>query len=242
VSQDPLFHSIVATDVEKSSGRDDNLLLRMRSDLWQILAGTLKRQGVDITALTTLDDGDGYRLLLPADIAPHSLIEPFLGRLGIELRRHRDAASAANRLRLRVALHSGLLYREPGGSYTGAPLKDCARLLDAEAGRELLTDNPGADMVVLLSDPFHNDVIAGGTSLDPGLFQRIPIRVKETDRHGWAYVPGIVAPRDPEPPAAAGPKAAPAASRTSSVHINMGGSNNNNSLDTVIGGDHYGRL
>jgi hypothetical protein len=26
------------------------------------------------------------------------------------------------------------------------------------------------------------------------------------------------------------------------VHINMGGSNNNNSIDTVIGGDHYGRL
>ena len=37
-----------------------------------------------------------------------------------------------NRLRLRVALHSGLLFREEGtGTYTGVPMKDCARLLDA---------------------------------------------------------------------------------------------------------------
>ncbi|MEU4619995.1 hypothetical protein AB0G04_08435 [Actinoplanes sp. NPDC023801] len=241
MSQDPLFHSIVATDVEKSGDRGDNLLLQMRTDLWRILTGTLTRQGIDVTTLTTLDDGDGYRFLLPASIPPHSLIEPFLGRLGIELRRHREAASAANRLRLRVAVHSGLLYRESGGSYTGTPLKDCARLLDAPAGRELLAGYPDADMVVLLSDAFHGDVIAGGTSLDPAWFRRIPITVKEADRHGWAYLPGVVPPREPEPPAPAGPRPAPVPSRSSAVNIRMGGSNNANSIDTVIGGDHHGR-
>lgn len=239
--QDPLFHTIVATDVEKSGGRDDNLLLRMRADLRDILAGTLSRQRIDIAALTVLDDGDGFRLLLPADIAPHALVDPFLNRLGIELRAHRAAANPAHRLRLRVALHSGLLFREPSGSYTGIPLKDCARLLDAPAGRRLLADNPRADMVVLLTDAFYQDVVAGGTTVDPAWFRRIPVQVKETDRDGWAYLPGATPPPPPEPEPAEERPATPAPSgeHHSTVTIHMPG--DHNSIGTVTGGNHYGR-
>jgi hypothetical protein len=237
VRQDPLFHTILATDVAKSGGRDDNLILRMRAGLREMLSSALSRQHIDIAKVTTLDDGDGFRLLLPADVPPHVLLDPFLSRLGIELREQRDAASAANRLRLRVALHSGLLFREPSGAYAGTPLKDCARLLDAPAGRKLLEENPGADMVVLLTEVFHRDVVAGGTSLDPAWFRRIPIRVKETDQHGWAYVPGVP-PESPAPAAARKPKPKPKRKKSdSSVAIDM---RDNSSINTVVGGDYHG--
>ncbi|WP_328475435.1 hypothetical protein OHA21_19180 [Actinoplanes sp. NBC_00393] len=233
MSQDPLFHTILATDVAKSSSRNDDLLLRMRADLRKILIGTLSAQQIDAGALTVLDDGDGFRFLLPATVAaPHALIDPFLSRLGIELRRHRLASSTANRLRLRVALHMGLLFGEDGGSYTGVPLKDCARLLDAPAGRELLDDHPDADMVVLLTDSFHRDVITGGTSLDPAWFRRIPIRVKETDSCGWAYLPAAIPVPKNEP--AKRPRPTGETSRSSTVNIQSQG---NTSIGTVIGGD-----
>ena len=238
VQQDPLFHTIVATDVEKSSGRNDNLLLRMRADLRDMLTSTLSRQNIDLAAVTMLDDGDGFRVLLPAGVPPHALLDPFVNRLGIELRAHRESAAAANRLRLRVALHSGLLHREESGSFTGRPLQACARLLDTPAGRELLTENPKADMVVLLTDGFYDDVVRSGTSLDPAWFRPIPIQVKETDGHGWAYLPGLLVPaaRPVRPESAPAPQnPAPQSPATSSVSITGG------TIGTIIGGNYYGR-
>jgi hypothetical protein len=210
----------------------------MRADLREMLADTLSRQNIDETAPTTLDDGDGFRLLLPSTIPPHSLLDPFLSRLGIELRAHRAASNEANRLRLRVALHSGLLFREPSGSYAGTALKDCARLLDAQAGRDLLTENPGADMVVLLTDFFHQEVVAGGRSLDPGWFQRIQIKVKETNRYGWAYVPGVPPPPGEGKPSLDKPQPQPPSPSSSSVTVNVKG---DSAINTIVGGNQYGR-
>jgi len=235
VRLEPRHHTIIATDVAKSSSRTDALMGRMRRDLREILSETLERQGLDPARLTRIDDGDGYRYLIPADVAPpHAALDPFIGRLGIELRMHREAASEANRLRLRVAVHSGLLYAEPDGAYTGVPLKDCARLLDADAGRELLTAYPGADLVLLVTDPFYRDVVGSGTTLDPAVFRPIRVSVKETDRTGWAYLPHVV-------PAAAAEEEpmspAPAAEARSSVSIK---GDRNTFHGPIVGGDYGG--
>lgn len=233
VRLEPRHHTIIATDVAKSSSRTDALMVRMRRDLREILSETLERQGLDPARLTRIDDGDGYRYLIPADVAPpHAALDPFIGRLGIELRMHREAASEANRLRLRVAVHSGLLYVEPDGACTGVPLKDCARLLDADAGRELLTAHPEADLVLLVTDPFYRDVVGSGTTLDPNAFQPIRVSVKETDRTGWAYLPHVVpaAPAAPTSPA-------PAAEARSAVSI-VG--DRNTFQGPIVGGDYRG--
>jgi hypothetical protein len=210
----PQHHTIIATDVAKSGGRSDALLIRMRRDLREILSNALEAQGLEPARLTHIDDGDGFRYLIPADVAPpHAALDPFIGRLGIELRMHREAANEANRLRLRIAVHSGLLYPEAEGTYTGVPLKDCARLLNADAGRELLDEHPGADLVLLLTDSFYSDVVGSGTTLDPKAFRPIRIRVKETDRTGWAYLPNVV----PDPAGSPAPGAARPAAPSSPV-------------------------
>jgi hypothetical protein len=240
VPLDPLHHTIIATDVEKSSSRTDALLVRMRRDLREILGAVLGRQGLDPRRLTSIDDGDGFRYLLPASVPPHAALDPFVQRLGIELRMHREAASAANRLRLRLAVHSGLLFAEDGGTYTGTPLRDTARLLDAEAGRELLRGHPAADLVVLVSDSYFHEVVESGTSLDPAAFQRIRVRVKETDRDAWAYLPGVIAPPEPAPAARSAPNApaGPPPARSSQVSI-LGNEHVFNA--PITGGDSYGR-
>jgi hypothetical protein len=72
------------------------------------------------------------------------------------------------------------------------PLTECARLLDADAGRDLLAGHPEADLVLLLTDPFYRDVAGSGTSLGPDAFQRISLSAGDTDRTAWAYLPGCV--------------------------------------------------
>jgi len=219
VRLEPKHHTIIATDVAKSSGRNDALMVRMRRDLREILSETLERQGLDPARLTRVDDGDGYRYLVPADVAPpHAALDPFIGRLGIELRMHR------------VAVHSGLLYAEPEGTYTGVPLKDCARLLDADAGRDLLAAHPEADLVLLVTDPFYREVVGSGASLDPNAFRAIRVSVKETDRTGWAYLPNVA-------PAAAGEPMSPAPTIEAPSGVSIVG-DRNTFHGPIVGGDY----
>jgi hypothetical protein len=177
----------------------------MRRELREVLADTLESQGLDPDRLTWIGNGDGYYCLIPSDIAPpHVALDQLVTELGIQLRTHRETADFANRLRLRVAVHSGLLYSEPDGSYVGVPLLDCARLLNADIGRELLNQYPEADLVLLLTDSFYQDVVGSGTSIDPDRFQRIQFDVRDVARTGWAYVPGVGPPTSADPASPAG--------------------------------------
>jgi len=238
---DPLHHTIIATDVAKSGSRNDALLVRMRADLRQILDETLRQQGLSIQQLDVADLGDGYRLLLPASISPRSALDPFLANLATALRQHREASSEAHRMRLRVVIHSGLLNPERDGAWTGNPLRECARLLDAPSGRNILDAAPNADLVVLVSQTIYDSVVRHGYTVDPALFRRIRIDVKETHEDAWVYVPGYGQPHDPgdSPPpasAAANPPARPP-QQSSSVTIN---GNDVVINSPVVGGNYHG--
>src|SRR5262245_4590517 len=129
MSLEPVHHTIVAADVAGSGGRNDLLQLRMRADLRQIIADTLAAQSLDLAALPQTDLGDAIRLMI-ANVSPAVLLDPFVHNLARALRRHRQAASDAARLRLRVAITAGLLHRD-GVGWAGVPLVECARMLDA---------------------------------------------------------------------------------------------------------------
>lgn len=195
----PQHHTIIATDVANSGSRTDPLIVRMRADLRQILEETLGRQNLSYTQLAVADLGDGYRLLLPASksISPGVALDPFVTNLATALRLHGETSSDAHRMRLRVVIHTGLLHPEPGGAWSGGPLKECARLLDAPAARWILDAVPAADLVVVVSQTLYDSVVRHGYTLDPTLFRRIRVQVKETDEDAWAYVPGVGRPPAP---------------------------------------------
>ncbi|WP_406074722.1 hypothetical protein [Micromonospora sp. NBC_01638] len=189
MSFQPLHHTVVTTDVVGSSERDDQLQIKMRGDLYEILGRALKRQSLDIAALNPADLGDGFRLHAPATVSPLVMVSPFIEHLLAEVRLHRRSANETSRLRLRVAIHMGLLHREEQGGWAGRTLTECARLLDAPAARELIAEAPDADLVVVVSDAIYDAVVCQGYGPAPEDFQRIPVVVKESSFQAWAYVP-----------------------------------------------------
>src|SRR2546421_4435092 len=136
---EPVHHTIVAMDVVGSGARDDMLQLRMRADLREIVSDALT--GVPTGEVGDL--GDGVRLIVPAQVSPALLLDPFVPKLATALRNHRRAMSDQARLRLRVAVHMGLLHRDTTG-WTGGPLVICARMLDAKPVRDLLATTDDA--------------------------------------------------------------------------------------------------
>lgn len=229
----PLHHTIVAIDVESSGTRNDSLLLQMRADLRRIIQHSLNRQSIAMTDVTVSDLGDGYRVLLPATVTPMAALDPLVPNLATELRLHRATSSVANRLRLRVAVHTGLLQPEPDGTWTGTPLRESTRLLDADAARRVLRETLEANLVLVVSQTLYDTVIRHGYALDPASFRRFRLRAKETDEAAWLYVPGIALP--PSELSAPAAEARSASHASPSTQIGMFGDGN-------VGTFHFGGI
>lgn len=209
MSFQPFHHTIVATDVVGSSARHDQLQLKMRDDLRGVLERTLRRQDLELADLAPSDLGDGFRLHAPAVVSPLAMVSPFVDNLVTELRIHRQSANERSRLRLRVAIHMGLLNREAHGGWAGVVLSECARLLDAPAARDLIAEAPDVDLVLVVSEPVFDAVIRQGYGPAPEQFRRIAVTVKESDFSAWAYLPA---------PAAAAPATTSAPRRAVPAH------------------------
>jgi hypothetical protein len=190
--REPLHHTIVAMDVVDSGRLVDLLQLRMRADLRAIVTDVLARQSLDPVVDYT-DLGDGIRLIVPPTVTPAAMLDPFVPNLASALRQHRLLVSEAARLRLRIAVHMGLLHRDPGG-WAGAPLVTCARMLDARPVRRVMAAADRPDMVLVVSQAVYDGIVRHGYGLDPAGFQPVDISEKEMAATVWVHVPGYRVP------------------------------------------------
>lgn len=97
---------------------------------------------------------------------------------------HVAASSVYSRIKLRIAVHFGLLDRA-GGEWSGEPLVHAARLVDARTAKRMLHDT-GRHLALIVSDDVYQKAVRQGhTRLGVDAFHRIPIKNKETSAHAW---------------------------------------------------------
>ncbi|WFE39355.1 hypothetical protein [Micromonospora sp. WMMD998] len=167
--------------------------------------------------------GDGELAVLPADEPENVLIDDFTRELADRLADHNEDRRDEARLRLRLALHHGIVEPAANG-YAGAGTVVVSRLVDSAPARAAQAVAPQADLVVVLSNRLFLDTVAQGhTALRPVRFRNVTVRHKEFTEDAWLYVPGfdvhglVLAPpsgtTDPEPAktTAAVPDSGPAA-------------------------------
>jgi len=184
----PTHHTIVGIDVARSGGRNDLLQLRMRADLRAVIDASLANQGLGLVHLHHDDLGDGVRLIVPAGISPSAMLDPFVPTIAQLLRGHRMATADTARLRLRIAVHMGLLHYD-GHGWAGQPLVHTARLLNAASVRLAFEMAPHADLILVVSQLVYESVVEQGYGLDPETYQAVQICEKETDTTAWVHLP-----------------------------------------------------
>jgi hypothetical protein len=194
VGGDGLAYAVMLMDVVGSSVRTNPWQLRMRQDLAGIVSGAVQRQGFDPAAVHTSDTGDGMRLIFPPSVSTIRLLADLVPDLAAALRTHRTA-TPDHRLRLRVAVDTGLLHRDHG--WHGTPLILCQRLCDAQPVRATLRDLDQADLVLVVSARVYDEVVRHGyDGIDPSAYRAVSIAEKETRVAAWIYVPGYDLPPD----------------------------------------------
>jgi hypothetical protein len=102
-------------------------------------------------------NGDGLVVLLPTGSDPTRQL-PRLVR-SVARRLAEDNRDAADRIRLRMAVGTGVVARN---GFTGPLVVNISRLVDSEPLRRAVAGNPDADLVVLVLDVPHGDVVGPG--------------------------------------------------------------------------------
>ncbi|QKW38299.1 hypothetical protein HUT06_33395 [Actinomadura sp. NAK00032] len=134
--------------------------------------------------------GDGVLILPPSDIDETAAIPALVAELEVALRQENRLLAEDARIRLRLALTSGLVTPGPAG-FNGAAVIDCFRLLDSPPVKDALDDHPAAQLAVIVSDHLFQDVIRNGfRSLRAEDFWRVRSSLpgKGFAMDAWLYV------------------------------------------------------
>jgi hypothetical protein len=203
----PTYHSILAVDVSGYGARTERAQAAVRAAMRRGVEEAARSSGIPWSECLRQDTGDGLFLLAPAYVPPQILIDPFVGQLDGVLRRHNELSSAEASVRMRVAVHAGLLQQD-GDGWVGAAINTTARLLDTQVLRTVLSAADRASTALIISADVHRSVVEQRhVGLDPAAFRPVRVVAKELDTTAWIYVPGYPTPPGLGP-AADGPPAA----------------------------------
>jgi len=161
-----------AVDAKDYSSRTPADQYDLQADLVGLLAEAAQGARLARLAWKRQESGDGELALLPPNQSESVLIDDFVRELDAALHRHNRVRLPQSRLRLRMAVHFGVVFPAPNG-YAGPAAVVVSRLLDSRPLKQALEAAHGADLVVGLSDGVYQDTVAGGlTKTLAGAFRR----------------------------------------------------------------------
>ncbi|TYC17714.1 tetratricopeptide repeat protein [Actinomadura syzygii] len=156
--------------------------------------------------------GDGVLIMPPSDIDESKVIPALVSELEVALHQENRLLADAAKIRLRLALTSGLVTPGPAG-FNGTAVIECFRLLDGPPVKAALDDHPRAELAVVVSDHLFQDVIRNGFgSLRAEEFWRVRSELpdKGFSMDAWLYVSDRAdGPRTPPSGSTVAPSGAP---------------------------------
>lgn len=160
----------------------ENIQLRLQSLLRQVIEDV----GSDFDEVDRdSGTGDGMVVFLPTGDDPTRLLPDLLRSMATRL--EADNELYRDRIRLRMAVGSGVVGRASNG-FAGPLVVNISRLVDSEPLRRAVGERPSSDLVVLVLDALHRDVVLPGY-LPPSVaeFQVVDVAMKEFAERAWLW-------------------------------------------------------
>ncbi|MFJ6075644.1 hypothetical protein ACIQFU_33245 [Streptomyces sp. NPDC093065] len=187
-------------DAQAYGSRNDRRQSEIQHDLPRLLDRAARASGLDRAQWHIQRKGDEQLAVRPVDGQEPRIVDDYVRHLVAELREYNLQRVPEARMRLRAAIHHGLVELADNG-FAGAAVVATARLLNAPALYASLDARTEADLVLLLSDGVYRSVVQGGhTTLTSEDFTPVGVRVKDYEDTAWIRVPVLgahaAAPRD----------------------------------------------
>ncbi|MEV0607287.1 hypothetical protein AB0I61_13050 [Polymorphospora rubra] len=178
--------------MESYSRRDNLLQHRAQSAFTRILAEATTELGLRRVNWQIQQGGDGELAILPSGTSERTVVTrlaPLVDRL---LREHNRGLSPEARVRLRIAVHQGLVHLDGANGFPSDAVVHVCRLADAPTVKAALRRFASADVALIVSDTIYRDVVQHYRDLRPEHFARVSATLpdKDFDAPAWIYVPG----------------------------------------------------
>lgn len=180
----------MAADVSGYSTRTSPATERIQRELVGLLSRARRAAGITDSTVDPQPQGDGQFTVLPVGIDESTVIPRLIQGIHSGLSELNRAAPLGDRMRLRVALHRGLVKEGANGWVGVAPIA-VHRILDCPALRAALREHTAADYVLGLPDVLFQDVVAH--AVEPPLaadFSPITVDLPEKNfvERGWLHI------------------------------------------------------
>jgi effector-associated domain 2 (EAD2)-containing protein len=179
------YRLILVVDMERfgDPARTDLHQAEVRGGLYDAMTAACAESGIDLRTCVVEDRGDGAMLLFPPDVPGELVLDRLPHRWSVALRRHNGVHSPEASIKLRYAVHAGVVHEDPYG-YSGTELNAAFRLVEAPRLKAALAESSGV-LAMVVSDHVYRTVIRHDPGLAPGAYQEIPVSVKETNTTAW---------------------------------------------------------
>ncbi|XVS61808.1 hypothetical protein ACQPYE_26380 [Actinosynnema sp. CA-299493] len=186
----PQHRSIVVVDMAGSGRWSDPMQLQARSALNEVVRTAFRSARIAWWRMAVEDRGDGMIVLVPPSVSKLHLLNPVLPRLARLIADRNRSARTAERIRLRVAVHAGEVHRDATG-WAGTDINLACRLVDDQAVRGLLRDDPALDMALVVSDAIHGAVVRHSyQGVTPTEYSPFRVVAKEVNTRAWLHRAG----------------------------------------------------
>lgn len=194
VNQTPVYERfLVGVDGKGYGPRSARHQQVFQERLVELLNDAADRAGIDRPRWDILSGGDGEMAVLPPDIDLAAVVGSFIRFLNIRLAENNDDSSPGTQIRLRVAMHSGVLV-ESAYDYAGEAPTTLSRLLNSDLARQALdaaSTVDGADLALVVSEPVYQKVVLSGFGgLRPLQFRKVTVDNKTYSGTAYVHIPG----------------------------------------------------
>ncbi|QXJ25780.1 hypothetical protein AGRA3207_007330 [Actinomadura graeca] len=185
----PTMHTtLIAVDIPCFGDlrRDADAQRYLRKHLYEHLQDAFEMSRLPWLASHREDRGDGALIVTPPQVCPTRSLDPLAHHLTALLRRSNRLASELGRIRLRMAVHCGVVEFD-GHGVLGQPLTHLFRLLEAPAFKQHLAATD-ADLGMLVSQQLYHQAAASGR-INTAAYRPLTIEHKETRTRGHLWLP-----------------------------------------------------
>ncbi|MEO3747538.1 hypothetical protein [Plantactinospora sp. B5E13] len=182
---------LIAVDMERYSRRSNLRQYEAQQAFQQLLHEAAAQVGLDRVSWKTQQAGDGELAILPADAREPQIIGRLVPELNRLVRRYNASRLPAARVRLRVALHQGLVHLDGANGFPGTAVNEVCRLCDAPQLKRALADFPDAGVALVVSAGIYRDVVVEyPEELRPERFRQVEVHHpdKEFRESAWICV------------------------------------------------------
>lgn len=190
--QDPHRRVVVAVDMESYSKRSNVLQHRAQVAFKQIMEKACAEAGLDRNTWRIQPGGDGELAILPPHVSERAVVgrlAPVLDRL---LREHNQGLTPEAKVRLRLAVHQGLVHLDGANGFPSDAIVQVCRLNDSPQLKQVLRTHRGANAALIVSESVYHDIIVHYQDLRPDQFVKVAAEIPEKnfEATAWIHVPG----------------------------------------------------